>query len=156
SRQKKSQAQFADQLSSALADLRRAGDALAHAIDEDAAAYEGVMTAMKLPKGTPEEQQKRAEAIQQATRGAAEVPLRVAEVAASLLDRLGQLEPLISPSMMSDLRVGRLMAAAAVRGALENVAINLDSITDAAYVKAMRGRTTALEERLATAKVAVG
>jgi len=156
SRQKKSQAQFAEQLSNALAELRRAADALAHAIDEDAAAYEGVMTAMKLLKGTPEEQQKRAEAIQQATRGAAEVPLRVAEAGAELLDQLGQLEPLISPSMISDLRVGRLMAAAAVRGALENVAINLDSISDAAYVKAMRARAAALEERLAAAKVAVG
>jgi glutamate formiminotransferase len=156
SRQKKSQAQFTEQLSNALAELRHAGDALANAIDEDAAAYEGVMAAYKLAKGTPEEQEKRAQAIQQATRGAVEVPLRVAETAANLQAQLGQLEPFVSPSMMSDLRVGRLMAAAAVRGALENVAINLDSITDAAYVKAMRGRAVAIEEQLAAAKVAVG
>ena len=156
SRQKKSQAQFIEQLSNALAELRRAGDALAKAIDEDAAAYEGVMAAFKLAKGTAEEQQKRTEAIQQATRGAAEVPLRVAEAAAALLGQLGQLEPMVSPSMMSDLRVGRLMAAAAVRGALENVAINLESITDAAYVQAMRARTATVEKRLDAAKVAVG
>ena len=156
SRQKKSQAQFAEQLSTALAELRRAGDALAHAIDEDAAAYEAVMAAFKLPKGTAAEQQKRTGAIQQATRGAAEVPLRVAEAAAGLLDRLGQLEAMISPSMMSDLRVGRLMAAAAVRGALENVAINLESIADAAYVQTMRSRIAAMEERLTAAQVAAG
>ena len=156
SRQKKSQAQFVEQLSGALAELRRTGDALAKAIDEDAAAYEAVMAAFKLPRGTQEEQTKRAEAIQQATRGAAEVPLRVAEAAADLLGQLGQLEPMVSPSMMSDLRVGRLMAAAGVRGALENVAINLESITDAAYVQAMRTRTAAIEARLAAAKVAVG
>ena len=35
--------------------------------------------------------------------------------------------------MISDIRVGRLMASAAVRGAIENVAINLESITDAAF-----------------------
>jgi len=156
SRQKKSQAQFAEQLSAALAELRRAGDALARAIDEDAAAYDAVMAAFKLPKGTAEEQQRRGEAIQQATKGAAEVPLRVAEAAAELLDRLGQLEPMISPSMMSDLRVGRLMAGAAARGALENVAINLESITDAAYVGGMRARTAAIERRLDGAKVAAG
>jgi glutamate formiminotransferase / formiminotetrahydrofolate cyclodeaminase len=156
SRQKKSQAQFAEQLSSALAELRRAGDALARAIDEDAAAYEAVIAAFKLPKGTAEEQQRRSEAIQQATRGAAEVPLRVAEAATGLLELLGQLEPVISPSMISDLRVGRLMAGAAVRGALENVAINLDSITDMAYVQTMRARVAAMEERLATARVAAG
>ena len=156
SRQKKSQAQFAEQLSTALAELRRAGDALARAIDEDAASYEAVMTAFRLPKGTPEEQEKRAEAIQQATRSAAEVPLQVAESACALLAQLGQLEPFISPSMISDLRVGRLMASAAARGALENVAINLDSIADPAYVQAMRARMAAMEERLVSAPVAAG
>ena len=153
SRQKKSQAQFADRLSEALAAFRHAGDALARAIDDDSAAYEAVMSAFRLPKATPEEQQKRTGAIQQATRGAAEVPMQTAEAAGSLLTLLGQLEPLISPSMMSDLRVGRLMAAAAVRGALENVAINLDSITDAPYVSAMRARVAAMEERLAAPPV---
>ena len=156
SRQKKSQAQFAEQLSTALAELRRAADSLARAIDEDAVAYEAVMAAFRLPKGLPEERQKRTEAVQHATRGAAEVPLGVAETAAGLLARLGQLEPLISPSMISDLRVGRLMAAAAVRGALENVAINLESITDAAYVKAMRARMAEIEERLAATQEVAG
>jgi len=156
SRQKKSQAQFAEQHSSALAELRRAGDALARAIDEDAAAYEAVMAAFRLPKSTPEELQKRAEAVQHSTRGAAEVPMGVAEAAAALLAQLGQLEPLISPSMLSDLRVGRLMATAAARGALENVAINLDSIADAAYVKTMRARMAVIEERLSSVQVPVG
>ena len=156
SRQKKSQAQYVEKLTTALAELRKAGDALARAIDEDAAAYEAVMAAFKLPKGTAEEQQRRGEAIQAATRGAAEVPMRVAEAAGELLERLGQLEPMVSPSMMSDLRVGRLMAGAAARGALENVAINLESITDAAYVQGMRGRTAAIERRLDGAKVAAG
>ncbi len=114
------------------------------------------MVAFRLPKGSPEEQQQRAEAVQHATRGAAEVPLGVAEAAAGLLTRLGQLEPLISPSMLSDLRVGRLMAVAAARGALENVAIDLESITDAAYVKAVRARVTEIEERLAATQEVAG
>ncbi len=156
SRQKKSQAQFAEQLSSALADLRRAGDSLARAMDEDAQAYEAVVAAFRLPKASPEEQQRRAEAIQQATRGAAEVPLRVAEAATALDVQLGQLEPLVSPSMISDLRVGRLMVAAAARGALENVAINLESITDVAYVKAMRARAAEIESRLAAPQTVPG
>ena len=41
------------------------------------------------------------------------------------------------------------MAAAAVRGALENVAINLDSITDASYTKEARTKMKELEARLA-------
>jgi len=156
SRQKKSQAAYVEQLSAAVGELRAAAERLAQAIDRDAAAYEAVMAAYKLPKNTPEEQRRREDAVQQATRGAAEVPLQVAEAAAELFERLGQLEPISSPSMLSDLRVGRLMAAAAARGALENVAINLESISDAGYSATMRARAAALEARLASSPVTAG
>ncbi len=151
SRKKKAQAAYVDQLSAAVDELRRAADLLAQAIDRDAASYDAVLAAMKLPKESPEEQRAREDAIQQATRGAAEVPLQVAEAAVGVYERLGQLESMASPSMISDLRVGRLMAAAGARGALENVAINLDGITDAGFVQRMKSAAAALEGRLAGA-----
>jgi len=80
----------------------------------------------------------------------------VAETSLKLFERLGQLESMASASMLSDVRVGRLMAAAAVRGALENIAINLASLRDAEYVKRMRAKATALESRLAESPVAAG
>ena len=107
---------------------------LAEAIDRYAASFDAVMAAYKLPQGSPEEQQRREAAIQTALQGAASVPLGVARRAADIFDRLGQLEPMASPSMKSDLRVGRLMAAAAVLGALENVAINLEGEQETALV----------------------
>jgi glutamate formiminotransferase len=154
SRKKKSQAAYVEQLSAAVDELSRAAAHQAAAIDRDAASYDAVLKAFKLPQGTPEEQQQREAAVQQTTKGAAEVPLQVAEAALEIYDRLGQLEGIASPSMLSDLRVGRLMAAAAVRGALENVAINLDSISDASYVAAMKQKAAALEARLAASPVA--
>ncbi|MGB6393863.1 MAG: cyclodeaminase/cyclohydrolase family protein, partial [Candidatus Acidiferrales bacterium] len=54
-----------------------------------------------------------------------------------------------SPSMLSDVRVGRFMAAAAVRGAVENVRINLESITDTAFAARLRGESAALLARVA-------
>jgi formiminotetrahydrofolate cyclodeaminase len=155
SRQKKSQAQHVESLSAAFAELRRAATALAEAIDEDARSYEAVLAAFRLPKGTAEEQRKRNEAIEQATKGAADVPMQVAEAAVALLALLDHLEPMISPSMMSDLRVGRLMAVAAARGALENVAINLESLQDAVYTAGMRARMAAVEEALGQGRAAV-
>jgi glutamate formiminotransferase len=154
SRKKKSQAAHVEELSAAIAELRAAADSLAEAIDRDAASYEAVLAAYKLPKNTPEEQQRRDAAIQRAIREAAEVPMRVAEAATELYERLGQLESIAAASMLSDLRVGRLMAAAAARGALENVAINLESVTDASYVASMQARAVALEARLASSPVA--
>ena len=156
SRQKKSQAAYVEQLTAALAELRSAADVLAEAIDRDANAYEAVMAAFRLPKSTPAEISARTAAIQHATKGAAEVPLQVAAAAAALFELLGQLESFSSASMISDLRVGRLMAAAAARGALENVAINLESITDAEYAAAMREKAAGIEMRMAGSPVAAG
>ncbi|HEY2460193.1 MAG TPA: glutamate formimidoyltransferase [Candidatus Acidoferrum sp.] len=148
SRKKKSQAAHVDQLSSAVDEMRRATDDLTHAIDKDAASYDAVMAAYKLPKGDAGETRQREEAIQSATRGASEVPLQVAQRAIALFERLGQLTPVVAASMQSDLDVARLMASAGARGALANVEINLDAITDAAYVQSMREKVAALRERL--------
>jgi glutamate formiminotransferase/formiminotetrahydrofolate cyclodeaminase len=151
SRKRKSQATHVDRLSDALEAMRRDGDALAQAIDRDAASYDAVMAAFKLPQGTPVENKARTEAIQAATRGAAEVPLLVAERTVALFERLGQLASIAAASMKSDLEVARLMAAAGVRGALANVEINLDAMTDAGYVSLMREKVAALRQRVGEA-----
>ena len=148
SRKKKSQAAYVDQLSELVDGLRGTAESLTEAIDRDAASYNAVMTAFKLPQGNAQETQQREAAIQTATRGASEIPLQVAENSVALLERLGQLGPIAAASMKSDLEVARLMAAAGARGALANVEINLDGIKDAAYVASMRQKITALRERL--------
>lgn len=148
SRKKKSQAAYVDQLSAAAAEMRSAAGELAAAIDRDAESYNAVLAAFRLPKDTPEDARHREDAIQKATRGAAEVPLTVARKALEIFERLGQLETISSASMLSDLRVARLMAAAGARGALANVAINLDSITDASFVTGMRKQMAEMESRL--------
>jgi glutamate formiminotransferase / formiminotetrahydrofolate cyclodeaminase len=148
SRKKKSQLAVVDKLSEALDSMRHAAEELSAAIDRDANSYDAVMTAFKLPQGDATEIQKREEAIQNATRGAAEVPLEVAHRTVALFERLGQLAAIAAASMKSDLDVARLMAAAGAKGALANVEINLDGIKDAAYVAATRGKISALRERL--------
>ncbi len=106
------------------------------------------MAAYKLPQADAQETRRREEVIQQATKGASEVPLKVAERAVALFERLGQLEAIAAASMRSDLQVARLMAEAGARGALANVEINLDGLTDAGYVSSMRVTIAALRQRL--------
>ena len=148
SRKKKSQLAVIDKLSEALEDMRRAAEELTAAIDRDANSYDDVLLAYKLPHGDPPEIKWREEAIQLATRAAAEVPLEVAERTVALFERLGQLTAIAAASMKSDLEVARLMATAGARGALANVEINLDGIRDTKYVEATRERISALRERL--------
>jgi glutamate formiminotransferase/formiminotetrahydrofolate cyclodeaminase len=149
SRKKKSQAAFVDQLGEMLAQLRAAAHTLSEAIDRDSESFDHVMAAYKLPKETSNEQVQRETAIQEALQGAAAVPLEVARKSAEVFELLGQLQSMASPSMFSDIKVGRLMAAAGARGALENVAINLESISDAAFADRLRTESAALASRVA-------
>jgi formiminotetrahydrofolate cyclodeaminase len=147
-RKKKSHAIYVDKLSEHLDKLRIIGDKLTDAIDRDAAAYDSVMAAFKLPQSNSDEIAARESAIQEATKGASEVPLEVATTAADLNDRLGQLDSICPASMKSDILVARLMAVAGAKGALANVEINLDGIKDAAYVASLRSKVDQLRTRL--------
>jgi glutamate formiminotransferase/formiminotetrahydrofolate cyclodeaminase len=154
SRKKKSQALHVDKLSELLDALRREANALTDAIDQDATSYDAVMAAFKLPHSDAAEIAKREETIQTATKGAAEVPLKVAGRAVALLERLGQLETIAAASMKSDLRVARLMAEAGARGALANVEINLDGVADSGYVSAKRRVVAELRDKLSATALA--
>jgi glutamate formiminotransferase/formiminotetrahydrofolate cyclodeaminase len=151
SRKKKSQAAYADRLSGELDSLRRVTDELAEAVDRDAASYDAVIAAFKLPQGNAEEVQNRESSMQAATKRASDVPLAVAEHTVALFERLGQLDAIAAASMRSDLEVARYMAAAGARGALANVEINLDGIADSAYIAETRSKIASLRERLGNA-----
>lgn len=148
SRKKKSQAAHVEALSAALGSFQSASRALAEAIDRDAVSFDAVMAAYKMPQEPADAKRIREAAIEQTLKGAAGVPMEVARACAEIFGELGQLEGISSPSMLSDIRVGRLMAAAAVRGALENVAINLESITDAEFTARLRAESAALRTRI--------
>jgi len=156
SRKKKSLAAYAAPLEDALASFRAASQQLSQAIDRDAASYESVLVAHRLPRETTEEQKDRDRAIQQAFKGAVEAPFEIARKAAEVFEKLGQLEPMSAPSMVSDVRVGRMMAATAVRGALENVRINLESVADTAFAARARSESASLAARIAETPAAAG
>ena len=82
--------------------------------------------------------------------------METALAAVETFEKLVQLEAMTAPSMLSDLHVGRWMAAAAVRGALENVAVNLASLPDATYISEMKSHAAAIEARLAANSAMIG
>jgi methenyltetrahydrofolate cyclohydrolase len=153
SSRKKSLAAYAGKLEATGADLRAAAQELTAAIDRDASSYESVLVAHRLPRETVEEQKQRDHAVQRAFTGAVEAPLVIARKAAEVFEKLGQLEPMSAPSMVSDVRVGRMMAATAVRAALENVRINLESVTDPVFAAKARSEAGSLAARIAESPV---
>lgn len=120
---------------------------LLSAIDEDSAAYARVMDAYRLPKSTDEEKRIRQAAIQEALKGAALVPLSVAEAGVELL-RLAEIAVKEGyKNAVTDGLVGALMARSGVLGALYNVRINLVSITDDAFCSDLAAKVTRLEQQ---------
>ncbi len=105
-------------------------DDLLSLVDEDTNAFNKVMDAFGLPKGSDEEKKTRTETIQSATKYAAEVPLKVMQTAARSYELLSEMANNGNPASVSDIGVGALATRACVRGAAMNVRINLGQLKD--------------------------
>ncbi|HUI44303.1 MAG TPA: formimidoyltransferase-cyclodeaminase, partial [Terriglobia bacterium] len=137
---KKSFAAHYDQLGDAVGRLEGLRRSLMEAVDRDAASYDGVIRAMRLPKTTGAEQAARSAAIDEANKLATLVPLGTAELAAKTLRLLEMLRPITMPQAASDLKVGVSLAAAGRAGSLDNVRANLPSIQDREWVSRIESR----------------
>lgn len=116
-------------------------------VDEDTRAFNRVMDAFGLPKGSAEEKAERKRAIQAATRYAAEVPLLVMKSALASMDVIRAMAEIGNPSSVSDAGVGALCARSAVMGAHLNVKINCAGLEDKAFVAEIQATAAELEAR---------
>jgi formiminotetrahydrofolate cyclodeaminase len=119
------------------------------AIEKDAESFDRVLAAYRLPADTDADRPIRAEAIQQATKEAATIPLETATAACAVLELLAEIADIGNPNALSDVAVGAQMAMAAVKGASYNVLINLTSITDEEFNNEHRRRVVELTTRAA-------
>ncbi|MCK4366624.1 MAG: cyclodeaminase/cyclohydrolase family protein [Thermoplasmata archaeon] len=101
---------------------------LTRLVDEDAQAYQAVLDAYSLPKGTDEERQERTRTIQDALVRAAEPPLQIMRTSLEVLETARFLAENGSKSACTDAGVAALMAQAGLRGGYLNVRVNLASV----------------------------
>src|SRR6266699_3299251 len=99
-------------------------------VDEDTAAFNKVMAAFALAKGSAKERSARTAAIQAANKLAAEVPLRIMHTASKAYDLLAEMAARGNPASISDVGVGLLAVHACIDGAGMNVKINLANLKD--------------------------
>jgi formiminotetrahydrofolate cyclodeaminase len=102
-------------------------------VDRDAASYDAVVAAYRLPKNTDDEKAARKSAVRDAMRGATEVPLETARAAARLVALGSRVADQGNPNARTDAAVAVDMARTAVAGAIQNVEINLEGLNDAAF-----------------------
>jgi glutamate formiminotransferase / formiminotetrahydrofolate cyclodeaminase len=117
--------------------------------DRDTAAFDEVMAAYAMRKGSDEEKAARSAAIQTAMVGASGVPAEVARAAVSIMPMAVEVIEKGNPTAASDGVVASQLLFAGAEGALANVEINLGSIKDAATVDRL---TATVKELRATAE----
>jgi glutamate formiminotransferase len=115
-------------------------DELLALVDEDTAAFNKVMNAFALPKDSSDEKKARSAAIEEATKYAAEIPLKVMETASKSYEILSQMAEKGNPASISDVGVGILALRACIGGAALNVQINLGQLKDEKFRSALLKR----------------
>jgi len=124
-------------------------------INRDADSFNEVMAAFKLPKETDEEKAVRTNAVQEATKKAAQVPLEVAKEAYGMMEIIEAVVVKGSANAVTDGAVAAMMARTAVLSALYNVKINLSSIKDEAFVADLAQQVKQLEEDVVAKEQAI-
>ena len=107
-------------------------------IDRDSQAYNRVVSAYRLPKGTDDEKAVRGSRIQDALREAIEAPLDVMRASREALEQGFVVARFGNANAASDVQVGLEMLKAGLTAARLNVEINLGSVKDAGYVEAVK------------------
>ncbi|MCI2062924.1 MAG: cyclodeaminase/cyclohydrolase family protein [Eubacteriaceae bacterium] len=111
---------------------------LSEDIINDASAFESVMNAFKMQKGTDDQKRIRNNAIQTAYKTAAEVPLDAAKKCCHVLKIAQIMVKKGNVNACSDGLVAAMCARSGGIGALYNVWINLEMIKDEQYVEMMK------------------
>lgn len=129
-------------------------DRLTALMDRDSAAYDGVVAAFRLPKDSEDEKSTRSLRIQEALRAATETPLEVMRACLEAIHLAVTVAACGNTNAASDVQVGLEFLGAGLRGAGMNVAINLTSLKDQAYVAAMKKEMQHLEVEASRAHAA--
>lgn len=115
-------------------------------VDEDTAAFNGMMSAFALPKGNESEKKIRDEAIQLATKAAMEVPFKVMLASHASMKIVKAMAEGGNPNSVSDAGVGALCARTAVMGAFLNVRINAAGYHNKKEVEILLEKGRAIEK----------
>jgi glutamate formiminotransferase / formiminotetrahydrofolate cyclodeaminase len=136
-------ADVADRCNQAAQSAQTLVDDLLKLVDEDAASFDRVSAAYRLPKSSDAEKSARSSAIQVALEGAIEPPLRVIGSSKQICDLAAVLADIGNPNALSDIGCAALCAQAAAHGAALNVEINAGALKDSKRASAYTERVHA-------------
>lgn len=113
-------------------------DSLLKGVDDDTDAFNAYFGALKMPKKTQIEKEKRETAMQNGLKQAVEIPLKTAQESLETIELCFQVVEKGNMNSVTDGGVGAETAYAGLRGAILNVLINLPGIHDGNFVSEMK------------------
>ena len=113
-------------------------------IQEDPAAFELFLEAVRLPRKTSEEKSIRETAMESAAKQATLTPLRTARAVAEILEHESVLARLGNPNARCDLAVGAQLAFAALKGMRYNIVANTAGLNDRLFAEQARAEISDL------------
>ncbi len=122
-------------------------DELVYQVDRDTDAFNDVMEANRLPKGTKEEAKIREEAIQEGYKKATMVPFRTAELSLRAAEICKEIAEKGNKNSVTDAGVGAVVAEGGVIGGAMNVLINMPNITDESFKGDLKKRLDDMQRR---------
>lgn len=130
-------------------------DELLFLVDEDTRAFNRIINAFSLPKGTDTEKAARSAAIQDATRYAIEVPFKTMQKAYEGFEIISAMVDQGNPNSVTDAGVGALCIRSAVMGAWLNVKVNGAGLKDKDFLATIFAQGEELLEKTAVAEAAL-
>jgi glutamate formiminotransferase/formiminotetrahydrofolate cyclodeaminase len=122
-------------------------DFLVKAIDEDTNAFNGYITARRLPEKSVEEKEIKNKALQDGLKVAIAVPFNTAKCSAEVIGLAGIAVEKGNINSVTDAGVGAHIAYTGVKGGIFNVLINLKEIDDKTFAKDMIKSCNELDEK---------
>ncbi|PQJ81621.1 glutamate formimidoyltransferase [Polaribacter glomeratus] len=116
-------------------------------VDEDTNAFNKIIDGFRMPKTNNEEMEARKLAIENATKYATEIPLKVMETAHNSIEVMIEMMKTGIPNSLSDAGVGVLCAKTAVTGAYFNVRINAKDIKDREFAEEIIAKAEAIYQK---------
>lgn len=115
-------------------------------VDEDTRAFNAIMEAFSMPRKTEEEISSRKQAVQDATKYAAEVPFRIMETAYRSMEVIKAMVESGNTGSVTDAGVGALAIRSCVMGAFLNVRINSCDIEDKSFTGSLISKASEIEK----------
>lgn len=149
---RKKYAQYESDLQAVLAQADRLRPQFMAQAQADAAAYEQVIAAMKLPKDTPEQEATRRQVLEEALKQATTVPLRTATMAMEVMRLAAEVKAKGNKNAASDAAVAFTLGATAFEGGLANARINIPLIKDLQFAAEKADEVDTLRREFAVLK----